>query len=251
MDSSNQIETGNQDPTTLIYDLTKENKENMTIDYRHSNYKKILIPLPELTNKNVAVKQDFRLGKGGIFWDNSFFLTKYLIEKIFPQKDIKHIIEIGAGTALPSIASLIKGYHVVVTDIPKLMPFVNDIINMNKDLYSKNSKSEVVQLSWEKKEDIENAKKLVENGTYDVIIGSEVIYLDDLFDDLIYTMRELSNEKTIILFSYKVRLQSMVDEFIEKVSKYFELIDIDYEVKNQLYVKPEKMKMLQMKKKKI
>ena len=41
----------------------------------------------------------------------------------------------------------------------------------------------------------------------------------------------------------------MVDEFIEKVSKYFELIDIDYEVKNQLYVKPEKMKMLQMKKK--
>lgn len=247
MDSSAKIE--NDNTTTLIYDLTKENKENMTIDYRHSNYKKILISLPEITNQKIAVKQDFILGKGGIFWDGSFFITKYLIENIFPQKDIKNIIELGSGTALPSIASLIKGYHVVVTDIPKLIPFVNDIINMNKDLYSKDSKSEVVELSWEKKEDIKNAKKLVENGTYDVIIGSEVIYLDELFDDLIYTLRELSNEKTIILFSYKVRLQSMIDEFIEKVSKYFELIDIDYEVKNLLYAKPEKMKMMQLKKK--
>ena len=231
---------------TLHYDVTTQNKENMTIDYRNSNYKTVLIPLPELTDKQIAIKQDFKLGKGGIFWDNSFYITKYMIDNIFTDKSIKNVIELGAGTALPSIAALIKGYNVVTTDIPKLIPFVDDIITMNKEIYSKSSQSKVIKLSWENKEDIEEVKKLNNNEPYDLIIGSELIYLDDLFDDLINTLRELSSEKTVIIMSYKVRLQEMVDDFINRVSKYFKIEYIDNVLMNETYPRPDKMKLIRL-----
>lgn len=230
----------------LHYDVATQNKESMTIDYRNSNYKTVMIPLPELTDKQIAIKQDFRLGKGGIFWDNSFYITKYMIDNIFTDKSIKNVIELGAGTALPSIAALIKGYNVVTTDIPKLIPFVDDIITMNKEIYAKSSQSKVIKLSWENKEDIEAVKKLNNNEAYDLIIGSELIYLDDLFDDLINTLRELSNEKTVIIMSYKVRLQEMVDDFISKVSQYFKIEYINNELMNETYPRPEKMKLIRL-----
>ena len=93
----------------LHYDVTTQNKESMTIDYRNSNYKTVMIPLPDLTDKQIKIKQDFRLGKGGIFWDNSFYITKYMIDNIFTDKSIKNVIDLGAGTALQSIAALSKG----------------------------------------------------------------------------------------------------------------------------------------------
>ena len=39
----------------LHYDVTTQNKESMTIDYRNSNYKTVMIPLPDLTDKQIAL----------------------------------------------------------------------------------------------------------------------------------------------------------------------------------------------------
>ena len=43
--------------STLQYDLTKENKETISIDYRNSNYKHITISLPSLIDKDILLKQ--------------------------------------------------------------------------------------------------------------------------------------------------------------------------------------------------
>lgn len=42
--------------------------ENVNIDYRNSNYKILKIYFEEL-NRYIYLKQDFKLGKGGILWD--------------------------------------------------------------------------------------------------------------------------------------------------------------------------------------
>ena len=230
----------------LNYDLSKEEKDTITIDYRNSNYKLIKIPLPELSVE-VTIKQNFGLGKGGIFWDGSYFITKYLINNIF-NENIKNVLELGAGTSLPSLASLIKGYNVFTTDIPKFIPFINDIMDLNRNLFHKNSNSNVIQLSWEKKEDIQVVKDKMNNKPFDLIIGSELIYLDDLFDDLINVIREFSDDKTIIILSYKIRLPSMIEDFLERLIKYFEIEYIDYELENELYPKPDKLKLIKIKK---
>ena len=241
---------GCEPPEKLEYDLTKEEKDTIKIDYRNSNYKLIEIPFPELMTSPLIVKQNFTLGKGGIFWDGSYFISKYLLSDLFPKNSkIKTILELGAGTALPSLVSLVKNnYTVVTTDMPKLIPMINEIFDLNKKNFDKNAKFIVTDLSWEKKDDIDKIKKLMDNKPFDVIIGSELIYLDDLFDDLINVLSEFSDENTFIILSYKIRLPSMIENFLDKLKKFFEIIFIDYQLKNQLYPNPEKLQMIQIKK---
>ncbi len=241
---------GCEPPEKLSYDLTKEEKEEIRIDYRNANYKIIEIPFPELSSSPIVVRQDFTLGKGGIFWDGSYFISKYLLSNVFKENSkIKSILELGAGTALPSMVSLVKGnYKVITTDMKKLIPQINKIFEINKNNFNKESESIVTDLSWENAEDIEKVKKLMDNKPFDMIIGSELVYLDDLFDDLINVIRTFSDENTFIILSYKVRLPSMVEDFTNKLKKYFEIIYIDYQLKNELYPNPEKLQLIQIKK---
>ena len=241
---------GCEPPEKLQYDLTKEEKDSIKIDYRNANYKLIEINFPELISLPLIVKQNFTLGKGGIFWDGSYFISKYLLSNLFIENSkIKTILELGAGTALPSLVSLVKNnYTVVTTDTPKLIPMINEIMELNKKNFNKEAKSFVTDLSWEKKEDIEKVKKLNENKPFDVIIGSELVYLDDLFDDLINVIRNLADENTFIILSYKIRLPSMVENFTNKLKEYFDIIYIDFQLKNELYPNPEKLQLIQIKK---
>ena len=241
---------GCEPPEKLKYDLSKEEKDSIKVDYRNANYKLIEISFPELISSPLIVKQNFTLGKGGIFWDGSYFISKYLLSDLFPKNTkIKTILELGAGTALPSLVSLIKNdYTVVTTDIPKLIPMINEIFDLNKINFNKNAKSFVTELSWEKKEDIEKVIKLMDNKPFDVIIGSELVYLDDLFDDLINVIRTFSDNNSFIILSYKIRLPSMVENFVNKLKEFFEIIFIDYQLKNELYPNPEKLQLIQIKK---
>ena len=129
-----QALSGCEPPEKLQYDLTKEEKDSIKIDYRNANYKLIEIQFPELLSSPLIVKQNFTLGKGGIFWDGSYFISKYLLSDLFPKNpNIKTILELGAGTALPSLVSLVKNnYTVVTTDTKKLIPQINDIMELNK-----------------------------------------------------------------------------------------------------------------------
>ena len=240
----------NDEYNLLIYDLKKENKDTISIDYRNSNFKKISIPFEEL-NCNIIIKQDYRIGKGGIFWDGSFFTIKYLLNNVFNKlfiNKIPNVLELGAGTAVPSIASLIRGSNTIITDLPNYIPFLNEIIELNKNNFNKNSTFNILPLDWSKEKDIENIKKMNNNKAFDIIIASELIYLDDLFDDLINVLREFSDENTFIILSYKIRLPSMIENFLDKLKKFFDIIFIDYQLKNQLYPNPEKLQLIQIKK---
>lgn len=70
---------------TLIYSLNTE--EDCHIDYRNSNYKEILFDISDFMGGNkeenndkkyVKLKQNNKLGKGGIFWDG----VRYLIIQV-------------------------------------------------------------------------------------------------------------------------------------------------------------------------
>jgi hypothetical protein len=51
----------------LVYNLTDEVQiANINSDYRNSNYKYIRVTY---NGVEIKLKQDYKLGKGGIFWD--------------------------------------------------------------------------------------------------------------------------------------------------------------------------------------
>ena len=74
-------------------------------------------------------------------------------------------------------------------------------------------------MNWGDDCDISRIKKT--NLSFDIIICSELVYWEDLFDDLIKTIKELSSLNTKIFFSFKMRLKEIADIFHDKLSKYF------------------------------
>jgi hypothetical protein len=57
----------NTNEEELVYSLQDDKQiENINVDYRNSNYKFIKI---NYNDKLITLKQDYKLGKGGIFWD--------------------------------------------------------------------------------------------------------------------------------------------------------------------------------------
>jgi predicted nicotinamide N-methyase len=206
----------------LEYDLKSDKQiENINVDYRNSNYKFIKIYFEEISNF-ITIKQDFKLGKGGIFWDGSYVLTKIFYENFLKfETEGKKILELGAGTALPSIFSLAvnSNHKVTITDIAKFIQFIEDNVALNKALISDtNSNSyKIEKLHWENKVHINTIK--THTNKFDYIIGSEIIYLDEYFDDLMNLLKEFSDINTQIFLSYKIRLPEMVDSFLSKLTE--------------------------------
>ena len=56
----------------LEYDLNSPlQRDNINSDYRNSNFKFIKFHFEEI-KEDILLKQDWRIGKGGIFWDGVY-----------------------------------------------------------------------------------------------------------------------------------------------------------------------------------
>lgn len=145
----------------------------------------------------------------------------FLIEK--ENKKQLNILELGAGTALPSIfLNLFNNSHVVISDIKKNVQLIRDNLELN------NIKSNylVEELDWEH-EDHCNVIKSKNEKEYDYIIGSEITYMEECFDSLISVLIKFCTKDTKIVLSYKIRLPEMVENFLNKFSVYFDYYIIE------------------------
>jgi len=222
---------------TLYYSL--DNDDNLQIDFRNSNYKQISFKFNNLSNQ-LLLKQNVHLGKGGVFWDGSYITSKILLDK-YITKDELVVLELGSGTSLPSMGVLCKSKKslVIITDIDKTYQLREDILNYNKSYFVGEYFN--VNLDFESEKDRENVKDLLfkqQKSDIDYIICSELIYLDDLFDSLIQTIKFFSTNKTKIILTYRIRLPEQVDNFFEKFSKVFKFTEIeDEDIKRFAYKK--------------
>jgi hypothetical protein len=66
-----------------------------------------------------------------------------------------------------------------------------------------------------------------EKKTFKYIISAECIYFEEFFEDLIKTFVEFSDHDTVIFISYRIRMQSKIDYFIELLEEYFDYKYID------------------------
>lgn len=208
-----------KDTANFFLDFDKK-EENCFDDYRWANIKYLCFShFRDFVGGNITLYQDFNLNKGGIFWDGSFLLIQYFLQN-YNFKDTKKtwIIELGSGTSLPSIVLKELNYNVVVTDLKYLIQFVKKNISLNIEL-EKTENLFIKELEWGNQENIEEIQKI--NKKFDFIICSELIYIEESFDDLITTLIGFSMETTTIIFSYRIRMREKFDNFLEKLKKNF------------------------------
>jgi len=183
----------------------------------------------------LLIEQNKSLGKGGLCWDAAFVLGEYLIETYgnsWNNGDKKiSILELGSGTGLCGlmVARAISRCHVIVTDLPNLMPLLQRNVARNfegndekKNGDSPNSPPNVKAsvLEWGDL-DAEAA-----SGTFDVILGADVVA--SLYDPVLLaqTIYRLSHDESIVYISFKERLSTVHRQFEDEMRRLFENVTV-------------------------
>ena len=89
-------------------------------------------------------------------------------------------------------------------------------------------KTTVSELTWGQNLDEFEAK-------YDVILGADIVYIRETFMDLIKTLKHLSDGKTVILMSSKLRYDRDT-EFYQLMSESFSISEVHYDKIRDIHV---------------
>ncbi|ETV71217.1 hypothetical protein, variant [Aphanomyces astaci] len=102
----------------------------------------------------------------------------------------KSLIELGAGTALPSIVASRLGMHTVATDMIHVLPYSEAAIRSNCDDLVQTGAIRWQELLWGAAGVGLSALKTASK-QHDYIVGADIVYNVEFFDDLLETLLEL------------------------------------------------------------
>ncbi|OMO56904.1 Nicotinamide N-methyltransferase-like protein [Corchorus capsularis] len=134
------------------------------------------------------------------------------------------ILELGSGTGLVGIAAAVTlGANVTVTDLPHVIPNLQFNVDANADVVAqKGGNVDVAPLRWGEDEDA-----VVIGREFDLVLASDVVYHDHLFEPLIQTLRFLLNggegdEKKVLVMAH-LRRWKKDSVFFKKAKKLFDV----------------------------
>lgn len=142
------------------------------------------------------------------------------------------MLELGAGTGLVGIACSKLGANVTVTDLREFLPSLSRNVRMN---FAENDTNQPVvkELKWGEKLHLYNPND------YDIVIGADIVYIEETFDDLLDTIcflcgckthssiisggcKNTTTKRPSVLLSAKMRY-SREEKFIVKLKRQFKI----------------------------
>ncbi|GFY80386.1 putative methyltransferase family protein [Actinidia rufa] len=140
----------------------------------------------------------------------------------FPTGRRLRILELGSGTGLVGIAAAATlGAYVTVTDLPHVIPNLQFNAEANSEAVARHSGVvHVAPLRWGEIDDFEAIGR-----DYDLVLGSDVVYHDRLYDPLIQTLRFLllGGEKKMVFLMAHLRRWKKESAFFKRARKLFDV----------------------------
>jgi predicted nicotinamide N-methyase len=160
----------------------------------------------------VYFEEDWDAGIGGGLWSTGLALATYLSQHTvharsnLTRKNQLSLLELGSGNGFLSVcfAALSKDmfHQVVITDTEEHLPLIQRTIEANKHIINLSENdvfgATILKHQWGEFPPAEEADNPL-NHTYDLIVGSDLAYRDELHDPLINSLHHFSNSKTITL----------------------------------------------------
>ncbi|XP_015676030.1 EEF1A lysine methyltransferase 3 [Protobothrops mucrosquamatus] len=147
-----------------------------------------------------------RLGVAAPVWEAALTLCEYFEAKKMNFQD-KKVIELGAGTGVVGILASLLGGHVTITDLPVALKQIEE--NVHRNLPGQcMARTRVCALSWGL-----DHKDFPQN--YDLILGADIVYLQDTYPLLIRTLQHLCGAQSTIYLSSKMREEHSTVLFFE------------------------------------
>ncbi|KAI5068164.1 hypothetical protein GOP47_0016509 [Adiantum capillus-veneris] len=175
-------------------------------------------PVVELQVKGETLRFEQDNGSmhvGTSVWPCSLVLVKWMENLItkggHPPFDLegKSAIDLGSGCGVAGLGFALLGLNIVLTDIAPVMPALRR--NVKKNIASTSlvsagkpnslsGKVKVAQLYWGNATQIGALKP-----PFDIIIATDVIYLENIVEPLLSTFCALAGPSSVILLGYQLR----------------------------------------------
>lgn len=153
----------------------------------------------KIGNLEVFVDEEIKL------WDCSIYLSEYLFDLNITKSKV---LELGCGTALPSILLSKLGNEIIVTDLKEYQKIIEKEMEYN---LVKNYK--FIPHIW----GVFDSEFLYGIESLDLVIASDVfydkIYIDDLFSTITYLLNEFNCK---MIFSHYERIEKNYENYLNK-----------------------------------
>ncbi|XP_057786011.1 uncharacterized protein LOC131003518 [Salvia miltiorrhiza] len=131
------------------------------------------------------------------------------------------VLELGSGTGLVGIAAAaLLGANVTVTDLPHVLPNLQFNVDANAGVVAaRGGQVQVAALSWGDVEQMEGV-----GGDFDVVLGSDLVYHDHLYEPLLQTLRVLllgETQKQVVFVMAHLKRWKKESAFFKKANKFF------------------------------
>ncbi|XP_030627872.1 protein N-lysine methyltransferase METTL21A isoform X1 [Chanos chanos] len=182
-------------------------------------------------NHRLRLTQDWnRLGVAAVVWDAAVVLCMYLELGHIDLKG-KTAVELGAGTGLVGIVAALLGENlsnVTVTDRKPALEFLTENVRSNIPPDQQRA-VQVSELSWG--EDLERYP----SGGFDLILGADIVYLEETFSALLRTLEYLSSDSTVVLLSCRIRYERD-EQFLSLLKKTFRVQEVHYDSQRDVHI---------------
>ncbi|KAM6178550.1 protein N-lysine methyltransferase METTL21A [Rhynchocyon petersi] len=179
-------------------------------------------------NHTIQIRQDWRqLGVAAVVWDAAVVLSTYLEMGGMELKDCS-AVELGAGTGLVGIVAALLGAHVTITDRKVALEFLKSNVQANLPPHIQ-PKAVVKELTW--------GQNLGDfsPGEFDLILGADIIYLEETFTDLLHTLGYLCSDHSVILLACRIRYERD-NNFLAMLEKQFTVSKVHYDLGKDVHI---------------
>ncbi|KAM9835817.1 protein N-lysine methyltransferase METTL21A [Aulostomus maculatus] len=177
---------------------------------------------------DLRLAQDWKkLGVAAVVWDAAVVMCMYLELGQVELKG-KVTIELGAGTGLVGIVAALLGARVTITDRQPALDFLSTNVRANLPTHLQES-AVVSELSWGEGLDRYPA------GGFDLVLGADIIYMEDTFVALLQTLEHLSSDTTVVLLACKIRYERD-NKFLGMMKQRFTVEEVYYDKERDIHV---------------
>ncbi|GAX23236.1 hypothetical protein FisN_21Hh082 [Fistulifera solaris] len=159
-------------------------------------------PFLTIRDQPIYFQEDWSTGIGGGLWSTGLALAHYFKTEHAAKQarlDPLKVLELGSGNGLLSVCLAAWGsvQSLVVTDLDdQHLQLIRKTLQANQHILQ-NSEVYVVKHKWGDFETLEN--EAWAKIDFDLIIGSDVAYREELYDPLIASLQFFVKAKTIVL----------------------------------------------------
>merc|ERR1719359_1468248 len=137
-----------------------------------------------------------------VIWNASLVLLHHFKDKLLPETlRGKRVLELGSGLGHLGFGLAKLGAHVTLTEQKKCCPALEQcLVDMAVKEGPPSGSTRVLELEWGEEgwNNCELARESEENRAFDVIIAAELIYVEEVFDLLLWTLKRLCLPHTVV-----------------------------------------------------